>query len=127
MNNTDESCVAAKHLILQETIADTFLDRFKQELERLVPGDSIERGKRIARQMERRAHDGRGRTVPAEKRHNHSIVLLHGGGVDAPDWPLRVSLADLADDVYDGTGRGARSVTRDHRDSFEASKRAPRT
>jgi hypothetical protein len=48
---------------------------------------------------------------------NDSIVLLHGGGVHAPDWPLRVSLADPTDDVCDGTGRGTRSVTR----AFEAS------
>jgi len=46
---------------------------------------------------------------------NQSIVLLHGGGVDAPDWPLPVSLADPTDDVYDDTGRGTWSVTRDCR------------
>jgi hypothetical protein len=48
---------------------------------------------------------------------NHSIVLFHGGGVHAPDWPLRVSLADPTDDVCDGTGHGTRPVTR----AFEAS------
>jgi succinate-semialdehyde dehydrogenase / glutarate-semialdehyde dehydrogenase len=42
MNNTGECCVAAKRFILHERIADTFLDRFKQELENLVPGDPMD-------------------------------------------------------------------------------------
>jgi aspartate 4-decarboxylase len=57
---------------------------------------------------------------------NHGIVLLNGGGFEAPDWSLRVSLANLADDVYDDIGRGVRSVARGYRDAFEASKRAPK-
>jgi aspartate 4-decarboxylase len=57
----------------------------------------------------------------------HGIVLLNGGGFDAPDWSLRVSLANLADDVYDDIGRGVRSIARGYRDAYEASKRAPRT
>jgi aspartate 4-decarboxylase len=58
---------------------------------------------------------------------NHGIVLLNGGGFDAPDWSLRVSLANLADDVYDDIGRGVRSIARGYRDAFEASKRAPKS
>jgi aspartate 4-decarboxylase len=54
------------------------------------------------------------------------IVLLNGGGFEAPDWSLRVSLANLADDVYDDIGRGVRSIARGYRDAFEASKRAPK-
>ena len=57
----------------------------------------------------------------------HGIVLLNGGGFDAPDWSLRVSLANLDDDVYDDIGRGVRSIARGYRDAFEASKRAPKT
>src|SRR4029453_4065148 len=57
----------------------------------------------------------------------HGIVLLNGGGFDAPDWSLRVSLANLADDVYDDIGRGVRSIARWYRDAFEASKRAPKS
>ena len=57
---------------------------------------------------------------------NHGIVLLNGGGFDAPDWSLRVSLANLPDDVYDDIGRGVRSIARGYRDAFEASKRAPK-
>jgi len=57
----------------------------------------------------------------------HGIVLLNGGGFDAPDWSLRVSLANLGDDVYDDIGRGVRSIARGYRDAYEASKRAPKT
>jgi succinate-semialdehyde dehydrogenase/glutarate-semialdehyde dehydrogenase len=42
MNNTGECCVAAKRFILHEKIADTFLERFKKELEKLVPGDPMD-------------------------------------------------------------------------------------
>jgi aspartate 4-decarboxylase len=56
----------------------------------------------------------------------HGIVLLNGGGFEAPDWSLRVSLANLGDDVYDDIGRGVRSIARGYRDAFEASKRAPK-
>ena len=42
MNNTGQCCVAAKRFILQEKIADTFLDRFQKELKKLVPGDPMD-------------------------------------------------------------------------------------
>jgi aspartate 4-decarboxylase len=29
----------------------------------------------------------------------HGIVLLNGGGFEAPDWSLRVSLANLPDEA----------------------------
>jgi aspartate 4-decarboxylase len=53
---------------------------------------------------------------------DHGIVLLNGGGFDAPDWSLRISLANLPDDVYDDIGRGVRAVARGYRDAYEASK-----
>src|SRR5437762_6408982 len=53
---------------------------------------------------------------------DHGIVLLNGGGFDAPDWSLRVSLANLDDEVYEEIGRGVRSIARGYRDAFEASK-----
>jgi aspartate 4-decarboxylase len=56
----------------------------------------------------------------------HGIVLLNGGGFDAPNWSLRVSLANLTDDVYDDIGRGVRSVARSYRAAYEASKQAPK-
>src|SRR5580693_1352667 len=52
----------------------------------------------------------------------HGIVLLNGGGFEAPDWSLRVSLANLPDDAYDDIGRGVRAIARGYRDAFEASK-----
>ena len=58
---------------------------------------------------------------------DHGIVLLNGGGFEAPDWSLRVSLANLPDDVYDDIGRGVRSVARGYRDAFEASKSAEKS
>ena len=56
----------------------------------------------------------------------HGIVLLNGGGFEAPDWSLRVSLANLPDEAYEDIGRGVRSIARGYRDAFEASKSAPR-
>jgi aspartate 4-decarboxylase len=53
---------------------------------------------------------------------DHGIVLLNGGGFDAPDWSLRVSLANLADEVYEEIGRGVRSIARGYRHAYEASK-----
>jgi aspartate 4-decarboxylase len=53
---------------------------------------------------------------------DHGIVLLNGGGFEAPDWSLRVSLANLPDDVYEEIGRGVRSIARGYRAAFEASK-----
>ena len=53
---------------------------------------------------------------------DHGIVLLNGGGFEAPDWSLRVSLANLDDDAYEEIGRGVRSIARGYRHAFEASK-----
>src|SRR5215470_14597906 len=53
----------------------------------------------------------------------HGIVLLNGGGFDAPEWSLRVSLANLPDDVYDDIGRGVRTIARGYRDAYEAANR----
>jgi aspartate 4-decarboxylase len=56
----------------------------------------------------------------------HGIVLLNGGGFEAPEWSLRVSLANLPDEAYDDIGRGVRAIARGYRDAYEASKTAPR-
>jgi aspartate 4-decarboxylase len=58
---------------------------------------------------------------------DHGIVLLNGGGFEAPDWSLRVSLANLPDEAYEEIGRGVRSIARGYRATFEASKRAGKT
>lgn len=55
---------------------------------------------------------------------DHGIVLLNGGGFDAPDWSLRVSLANLDDDAYEEIGRGVRSIARGYRDAYEAQRDA---
>jgi aspartate 4-decarboxylase len=51
----------------------------------------------------------------------HGIVLLNGGGFEAPNWSLRVSLANLPDEAYDEIGRGVRSIARGYREAYEAS------
>jgi aspartate 4-decarboxylase len=55
---------------------------------------------------------------------DHGIVLLNGGGFEAPNWSLRVSLANLPDEAYDDIGRGVRTVARGYRDAYEASRAA---
>src|SRR5262249_14958587 len=42
--NSGQSCIAAKRFIVQESIADVFLERFKDELEQLNPGDPMDPG-----------------------------------------------------------------------------------
>jgi aspartate 4-decarboxylase len=58
---------------------------------------------------------------------DRGIVLLNGSGFEAPDWSLRVSLANLDDEVYEEIGRGVRAIARGYRDAHEAAKRAERT
>jgi aspartate 4-decarboxylase len=55
---------------------------------------------------------------------DHGIVLLNGGGFDAPQWSLRVSLANLPDEAYEDIARGVRSIARGYRHAFEAAKAA---
>ncbi len=55
---------------------------------------------------------------------DHGIVLLNGGGFDAPDWSVRVSFANLDDDVYEGIGRAVRAVARGYVMACQASKDA---
>jgi aspartate 4-decarboxylase len=45
---------------------------------------------------------------------DHGIVLLNGGGFEAPHWSLRISLANLPDEAYEDIARG-------YRDAYEAS------
>src|SRR6195256_5607180 len=55
----------------------------------------------------------------------YGIVLLNGGGFEAPNWSLRVSLANLPDEAYEQIGRGVRLIARGYRDTYEASKAVP--
>jgi len=54
---------------------------------------------------------------------DHGIVLLNGSGFEAPNWSLRVSLANLDDEAYEEIGRGVRAIARGYRHAFEASQR----
>ena len=49
---------------------------------------------------------------------DHSIVLLNGGGFEAPDWSARVSFANLDDAVYGHIGRALRSVARAYVEAY---------
>lgn len=53
---------------------------------------------------------------------DHGIVLLNGGGFEAPQWSMRVSLANLSDESYEDIGRGVRTIARGYRDAYAASK-----
>jgi aspartate 4-decarboxylase len=50
---------------------------------------------------------------------DHSIVLLNGSGFAAPDWSLRISLANLPDEAYDDIGRGVRAVARSYAEAYQ--------
>ena len=50
---------------------------------------------------------------------DHGIVLLNGSGFDAPDWSVRVSFANLNDDVYDDIGRAVRAVARSYYQAYQ--------
>jgi aspartate 4-decarboxylase len=54
----------------------------------------------------------------------HGIVLLNGGGFEAPQWSMRVSLANLPDEAYEDIARGVRAIARGYRDAYEAAKTA---
>jgi aspartate 4-decarboxylase len=55
----------------------------------------------------------------------YGIVLLNGGGFEAPNWSLRVSLANLPDEAYEQIGRGVRLIARGYRDMYRASEMVP--
>ena len=48
------------------------------------------------------------------------IVLLHGGGFGGPDWSVRVSLANLADDTYSKIGRMLKEVAGKYVEEWKA-------
>jgi aspartate 4-decarboxylase len=54
----------------------------------------------------------------------HGIVLLNGGGFEAPQWSMRVSLANLPDEAYEDIARGVRAIARGYRDAYQAAKAA---
>lgn len=56
---------------------------------------------------------------------DHGIVLLNGGGFDAPDWSARVSFANLNDEAYENIGRAVRAVARGYVQAWRASQDKP--
>jgi aspartate 4-decarboxylase len=66
---------------------------------------------------------------------DHAIVLLNGGGFEAADWSVRISLANLDDAVYEDIGRAVRAVARTyveacrfaHPNGSSTKKRKPKT
>ena len=58
---------------------------------------------------------------------DYGIVLLNGGGFHAPDWSVRVSFANLEDDVYDDIGRAIRTIAQDYVHAYHAAQQAGST
>ena len=57
---------------------------------------------------------------------DHGIVLLNGGGFDAPNWSRALVVREPDDHVYDDIGRAVRAVARGYRQAYEAGEgRAP--
>ncbi|MGE0417201.1 MAG: bifunctional aspartate transaminase/aspartate 4-decarboxylase [Acetobacteraceae bacterium] len=54
----------------------------------------------------------------------YGIVLLNGGGFDAPNWSVRISFANLDDEAYAAIGTALRAVTADYVRHYEASRKA---
>jgi len=52
-----------------------------------------------------------------------SVVLMDGGGFDAPDMSVRVSLANLPDSAYETIGQGISSLLDDYYKTWQASKK----
>lgn len=52
-----------------------------------------------------------------------SLVLLNGGGFDAPEWSIRASLANLKADDYARIGEGIASILHSYADKWKESER----
>ncbi len=51
------------------------------------------------------------------------VVLMHGGGFGGPDWSVRVSLANLAEDTYPKIGQYLREAAQAYVAEWQAAKR----
>ncbi len=56
--------------------------------------------------------------------HDHALVLLNGGGFDAPNWSVRISFANLPDEVYEDIGRIVRAVASTYVEAYRFSRDA---
>ncbi|NQU95063.1 MAG: bifunctional aspartate transaminase/aspartate 4-decarboxylase [Candidatus Omnitrophica bacterium] len=52
-----------------------------------------------------------------------SIVLMDGGGFDAPNMSVRVSLANLYDEAYENIGKGVSALLAEYHDSWKSSNK----
>lgn len=52
-----------------------------------------------------------------------SIIVMDGGGFDAPNMSVRVSLANLSDDAYETIGKGISDLLKDYFDTWKASNK----
>ena len=51
-----------------------------------------------------------------------SIVLLDGGGFNAPEWSIRISLANLRDELYSKIGENLLNVLETYATRWRESK-----
>jgi aspartate 4-decarboxylase len=51
------------------------------------------------------------------------VVLMHGGGFGGPDWSVRVSLANLAEDTYPKIGKYLRETALSYVKEWKASQK----
>jgi succinate-semialdehyde dehydrogenase/glutarate-semialdehyde dehydrogenase len=91
MNNADQCCVAAKRLILEETIADEFLNRFKGALAKFVPGDPTDPKTTLAPLCTERALTLVERQIESAVK-GGATVLLGGKRVDRPGYFLEPTI-----------------------------------
>jgi succinate-semialdehyde dehydrogenase / glutarate-semialdehyde dehydrogenase len=91
MNNAGQCCVAAKRLILEETIADEFLNRFKGALAKFVPGDPTDPKTTLAPLCTERALTLVERQIESAVK-GGATVLLGGKRVDRPGYFLEPTI-----------------------------------
>ena len=91
MNNAGQCCVAAKRFILEETIADEFLNRFKGELAKFVPGDPTDPKTTLAPLCTERALTLAERQIESAVK-GGATVLLGGKRVDRPGYFLEPTI-----------------------------------
>jgi succinate-semialdehyde dehydrogenase/glutarate-semialdehyde dehydrogenase len=91
MNNAGQCCVAAKRFILEETIADEFLNRFKGALAKFVPGDPTDPKTTLAPLCTERALTLVERQIESAVK-GGATVLLGGKRVDRPGYFLEPTI-----------------------------------
>jgi succinate-semialdehyde dehydrogenase / glutarate-semialdehyde dehydrogenase len=91
MSNNGQCCVAAKRLILDDKIADSFIARFKGELEKLIPGDPMEEHTTLAPLSSERALQTSLEQIELGTK-NGAKVLLGGKRIDRPGYYLEPTI-----------------------------------